>query len=250
MKYYKPGFTLLELLISAGLLAGLSVLLLFSLSGIINANAQHNAVVKSNIQGELAMRQITDALQRAVYFQVLRNYDHPDSQIIIETPHRNSAGIAVADQYDLSLYCAPLGSGQLMLYRLDAVPFVTSTTTTYATCSSAIQAFSYAPALVTTTKITDSNVKVIAFDARQVAASVFNSAVTPKDTFPARSSASTSSSFPAVRIVLTTRYDVSSGGVDRAGRQFTDSLPQVQNATVIPENLVNGSIPEQIVNGL
>ena len=255
MNLRAPAFTLLELLISAGLLAGLSVLLVFSLSGMINAYAQNTAVSKSNVQGELALHQIEDTVRKSVSFQVLRDNVHPDSpdsQLFIKSQHRDPQGIALQDQYDLQLYCVQKGSGRLLLFRQDNVALadiVVLPLPTYSDCSdSSLRLFVPTLPVITAINITDVDLKVIAFDVRQVGVAKYTSAM-PKDAIPA-APVTALSAFPALRIMLATRYDASARGSERAGRLLTDLPPQLLNETVIPGSQSVGAIENSVENGL
>ena len=242
------AFTLLELLISDGLLAGLSVLLVFSLSGMINSYSQNNAASKSNIQGKLALQQIEDAVRKSVALQVLRNNDSPDSQLFIKTQHRDSQGAAIQDQFDLQLYCVPQGTGRLLLFRQDAVNLrdvLTPALLTYGDCTdTSLMMFTAIPTGIIRTNLTDIDLKVIAFDVRQVGTAKYTS-TTPKETIPA----ALGSAFPALRVVLATRYDASAKGTERAGRLLTDLPPQLLNETVMIGNKAASAVPNNVEYG-
>ena len=241
MNVRTPAFTLLELLISASILAGLSVLLTASISSVIVSYSDHAEATKSNIQGRLILRQLQEAVASATTAQVMRQNDTPDSELALKIPSRDASGAVSAGQYDLLLYCLPSGSGTLELFRVNntTTPSLTNAAATYGPCDSTLINTVDASAsglglTVQSTALTDNDVRVIAFDVRQVGS--FDS---PGNT------ATVATQFPAFRIELVTRFATS--GIVRASQRHTAPPPQLLTETVIVGS--SGAVPNGIMSG-
>ena len=239
MNIKKPAFTLLELLISAGLLAGLSVLLLSSLSGLIGSYELSNNSAKANVQGQLAMRQMQDLIEASTDYRILKTIDAADAQLLLTVPSRDVNGNSIVNQNDLLFYCLPAGKGVLKLYRaygLTSPSILTGNNLpqTQLSCDNPILK-SFNTSVTTPPSwlpLTDTDIRVIAFDAREV--SIYKT---------------TLSKTPALKIILVTRYDpVNGGGILRAGEAFGNFPSQLQSKTYFVKNMSQG-YPTSIMSG-
>ena len=238
-----PAFTLLELLISASLLAGLSVILLASLSGVITSYTQHTLATKSNIQGQLVMQQIKEAVSQAGVFQVLRDNDTFDSKLVVEQASRDADGVVQPDLFDLSLYCIAPASGNLMLFRsakfsttlLPVTNLFNGKSFQKINCDNKALNFinSGAPSPSTSTQLTADDVKVIGFDVREVGTKDYPAQ--PKD------------SYPALRIAIVTQYSGAEGGIERASGSSLVPPAQLLNETVLAG--AASTVPNAVISG-
>lgn len=224
----RVGFTLLELLVSASLLAGLTVILVSTLSSLINSYDVQNATAQSNIQAQLVMQQLKTAIEQATNVQVLAG-NSANMQLVLQTQTQNPDGTIIDPTvYQLSLYCLDPTSGLLRwtVQEPSTVPpslisFSSGKTGLVGCSASGFNIIlSYGGfgrvGTITSTNLLDSNTEPINLRITQIS--------TTSD--PVSSTPNAWDAYPAYRVQLTTRY-LPAKVQERAGHLTSNIPPQL-----------------------